>query len=504
MMLFAGSGGLYCSSQYVFTRRLYSRIFLWEGDRRAMSKDFGSLILAAGQGTRMKSELLKVLHPIMGIPMVSLVVDAVKEAGITKPAVVIGHQGDKVRQTLKEQVRYVHQEEQRGTGHAVMVASEWLEQLQDVLVLYGDTPLVTPGLLNRLMKRHRESSAAATLLTAEVDDPEGLGRVVRDEQGEMVSIVEEADASHAESAINEINTAIACFKVEPLLEMLPLLEPDNEQGEYYLPDVFELQLKKEYNVQTVKAADAQEVIGVNTRRGLAEATEIFRARIIDEVMARGVTVTDPATTWISPHACIEQDTVILPFTTLEGHCKIGKGCRIGPMAHLANSNTGCETQVWYSMVEDSQLGDGVVVGPFAHLRPGNIIADEVKIGNFAELKNSEVGRGSKIPHHSYVGDASLGDDINMGAGAITVNYDGRKKHQTTIKNGAFVGCNSNLIAPLRIGERGFVAAGSTVSEDVPPESLAIERAQHENREGWVRRRFPIEEIDDDSKTPCEE
>ncbi len=457
---------------------------------------FGGLILAAGQGTRMKSDLLKVLHPIMGVPMVSLVVDAVKEAGIRRPAVVVGYQHQRVRTTLADRVDYVKQHEQRGTGHAVMSASDWLQQLKDVLILYGDTPLVTADLVSRLMRQHRLSTAAATLLTAEVADPEGLGRVVRDEEGELVSIVEEADASHAEAAIKEINTAIACFRVEPLLQMLPLLEPDNVQEEYYLPDVFELLLNRDYAVQTLQAPRAEEVIGVNTRKGLAEATEILRKRIIRRIMDHGVTVVDPATTWIGPQVSVQQDAVIMPFSTLEGDCQLGRECRVGPMVHLVDSELGDRSRVWYSVMEESSVGSDATVGPFAHLRPGSRLADDVKVGNFAEIKNSSIGRGSKIPHHSYVGDACLGEGINVGAGSITVNYDGQNKHQTTVESGAFIGCNSNLIAPLVVGRDAFVAAGSTVSDNVPSGSLAIERNEQCNKEGWVRRRFPVSEDDD--------
>lgn len=452
-----------------------------------MMSGFAGLILAAGHGTRMKSGLLKVLHPVMGVPMVSLVVDALREAGIDRPTVVIGYQGERVRTTLGDVADYVRQEEQRGTGHAVSAASERLADCRDVLVVNGDVPLVTADMLRRLMRRHRDSGAAATLLTAVMDDPTGLGRVVRDENGDLVNIVEEADASHAEAAITEINTAIACFRVEALLEALPLIRPDNVQGEYYLPDVFPLLHDRGRTVQTVQAADIRSVLGVNTRQELAEVTDILRHRIIEALMDRGVTVMDPSTTWIYPEVEVGCDTVIYPFTTIETGCRIGSQCTIGPMSHLIDARLGDDVSIWYSVVTESTLGDGVTVGPYAHLRPGNELADGVKVGNFAELKNSRIEKGTKIPHHSYVGDADIGEGVNVGAGTITVNYDGRNKHRTVIGDGAFIGCNSNLIAPLTVGRGGLVAAGSTINRDVPPDSLAVARNRQENKEGAARR-----------------
>ncbi len=448
---------------------------------------FAGLVLAAGHGTRMRSRFLKVLHPVLGVPMVSLVVQALHEAGIARPTVVIGYQGEQVQRTLGDAVEYVRQEDQRGTGHAVSAAAESLAGIDDVLVVNGDVPLVTADMLKRLMRRHRESGAAATLLTAVLDDPTGLGRVVRDEDGEMVSIVEEADASHAEAAIREINTAIACFRVNSLLETLPLLRPDNVQQEYYLPDVFPLLHERGLTVQTVQAADIRSVLGVNTRQELAEVTDILRRRIMDAVMDCGVTVMDPGTTWIYPGVEVGCDTVIHPFTTLEAGCHIGSRCSIGPMSHLIDVRVGDEVSVWYSVITDSTLGDGVTVGPFAHLRPGNELAEGVKVGNFAEVKNSRIEKGSKLPHHCYVGDADVGEGVNMGAGTITVNYDGRNKHRTVLGHGAFIGCNSNLIAPVTVGQGGFVAAGSTINRDVPPDSLAVARERQKNKEGWARR-----------------
>ncbi|MFO7941385.1 MAG: bifunctional UDP-N-acetylglucosamine diphosphorylase/glucosamine-1-phosphate N-acetyltransferase GlmU [Bacillota bacterium] len=372
-------------------------------------EDVRGLILAAGQGTRMNSDLLKVLHPVVGVPMISLVVEALEDAGVGHPAVVIGYQGDRVRETLGDSVDYAVQSEQKGTGHAVAQAAHLLEDYRDVLVLYGDIPLVTGDLLHSIVRRHRSSGAAATLLTAMVEDPTGLGRVIRDDKGDLVSIVEEADASHAESAIREINTAIACFRVEHLLRCLPGLRADNVQGEYYLPDVFPMLLEENLVVETVIAPDARPVMGVNTRAGLAEANSILRWRILEDIMEAGVTVVDPASIWIEAGVTVGRDTVIMPQTLIRGGSVIGAGCEIGPGTHLIDTIVGDDSRVWHSVLENSTIGKNVSVGPYAHLRPGNEIADGVKIGNFAEIKNSRLGPGTKVSHHSYIGDAEVGE-----------------------------------------------------------------------------------------------
>ncbi len=450
--------------------------------------DVRGLILAAGQGTRMKSDLLKVLHPVMGVPMIALVLEALEEAGIDHPAVVVGYQADRVRTVLGDGVDYALQKEQRGTGHAVSEAAHLLEGYRDVLVLYGDVPLVTGETLSRIIRTHRESGAAATLLTAEVEDPSGLGRILRDDRGELVGIVEDADASPAQAAICEINTAIACFRVQPLLECLPRITTRNAQEEYYLPDVFPLLMQEGFGVETVCAADAGPVMGVNTRLGLAEATRLLRHRILEDIMETGVTIVDPDSTWIDAGVRVERDAVIMPHTMLQGQTVIGSRSRIGPSAHLVDAVVGEEAVVWHSVVEDSRIGDGVQVGPYAHLRPGNEIGENVRIGNYAELKNTRVGPGSKIPHHSYLGDAEVGSDVNIGAGTVTVNYDGWEKHQTLIGDGAFVGCNSNLLAPITLGEGSFVAAGSTLDADIPCGALGISRARAAVKKGWVKRR----------------
>ncbi len=420
---------------------------------------FQGLILAAGHGSRMKSDTIKVLHPVMGEPMLSLVIDAVREAGVKRPTVVIGHQAEQVREAIGDSVDYVLQCEQRGTGHAVTVAAEAFEGHENVLIMYGDAPMVTGTTLARLMRDHVDSGATATVLTAVVDDPTGLGRVVCNEEGDLVNIVEEADASYAEATIREINPGMACFSVEGLLEALPDLRPDNAQSEYYLPDVFPLMLERGRKVRTVRAPDPQSVIGVNTRRELAEATAVLRMRILEKWMARGVTIMDPASTWVHPGAEIGPDTVVHPFTTIEGNTRVGSRCSIGPMTHLIDAVVKDSGAIWYSVVCDSRVEECVTVGPFSHLRPGTHLERGAKIGNFAEVKGSRVGERSKIPHHSYVGDADVGAGVNVGAGSVTVNYDGKHKHRTVLEDGAFIGCNSNLIAPISVGRGAFVGSG---------------------------------------------
>ena len=452
-----------------------------------MDQPLHAVILAAGLGKRMRSNRAKVLHPVAGRPMVEHVVRAAEAAGVDRVVVVVGHQGEQVQALLGERVVYARQEEPLGTGHAVLQAEAAVTGAQDVLVLYGDTPLLDGALLRQLVEAHRQSGAAATLLTVELDDPTGYGRIVRDAGGRVVRIVEEADATAAERAIREVNTGIACYRREPLFAALRRLTPANAQGEYYLVDVVEHLGREGYPVATVTAPDPQQVEGVNDREALARAEAILRQRIRRRWMAAGVTFIDPASAWVDDDVEIGRDTVIYPQTVIAAGSRIGEGCRIGPGAHITGSVLGNGVQVWYSVVEDSQLGDGCRVGPFSHLRPGCRIAPGVHIGNFAELKNAEVGEGTKVNHHSYLGDARVGAGVNIGAGTVTVNYDGARKHPTVIEDGAFIGCNANLVAPVRVGRGAYVAAGSTINQDVPADALAIARERQVNKEGWAAR-----------------
>lgn len=417
------------------------------------------------------------------------VVRTVRAAGVPRVVVVVGYQAEEVKACLGTAVEYVTQHEQLGTGHAVLVTREVLADFAgDVLVLYGDTPLITPETLVALVGAHQAQEAAATVLTAELENPTGYGRILRDPQGQLAGIVEEADASDAERAIREVNTGLYCFSAPALFPALERLSPGNRQGEYYLPDVIKVFLGLGRRVAAVRAPDPLAVLGVNTRRQLAEVQSRLRWRILEALMDDGVTVMDPATTFVDWGVRIGRDTVLHPFTVVEGRSEVGAGCVIGPGAHLIDARLHDGVQVRHSVVAQSELEEGVTVGPFSHVRPGSRLARGARVGNFAEIKNSSLGAGSKVPHHSYVGDTTMGAGVNFGAGAVVVNYDGRHKHRTRIGDRAFIGCNANLVAPVEVGEGAFVAAGSTVTRDVPAEALGIARARQENKPGWARRR----------------
>lgn len=447
-----------------------------------------ALILAAGKGTRMKSSLPKVLHPVAGKPMVCHVVDAVRQAGIQRVAVVVGFGADQVRAVLDD-VIFVHQDRQLGTGHAVIAAAGAIKDSSWVLVLPGDAPLVTAGTFAPLLAR-RVDDVGAVVLTAVVADPTGYGRIVRDRDGSIARIVEEADATPEQKMIKEVNTGIILFRVEPLLRALEQVRTDNSQGEYYLVDVLPLLAAAGHKIEAVTAGatDVGALVGVNDRIDLAAAEAVMRRRVLDRLMLDGVTIVDPETTFIDAGVRIGADTVIEPFTIIRGDTEIGQRCRIGPGAEIIDSRIGDDCSIGRSVLEQSRLGNSVTVGPFCHLRAGTDLADGVKVGNFAEIKNTRVDAGSKVPHHSYLGDAVIGRGVNIGAGVVTVNYDGRKKHQTVIADGAFIGCNVNLVAPVQVGREGYVAAGSTIDMDVPERSLAIARERQSNKLGWVDRR----------------
>lgn len=450
------------------------------------------LILAAGRGKRMRSGLAKVLHPVAGKPMVARVRDAVRGAGVDALLAVVGHQAEAVAAALGPEVRCVLQPEPLGTGHAVLAAATELEAFDQVLVVAGDLPLLTADTLRALVEHHRRSAATATILTCVVDDPRGYGRVVRDASGRFRAIVEDADAGEDVRSIREINTSVYCFRTAPLLSALARVRPDNVQGEVYLVDAPTLMAADGLAVEAVALADAEEVIGVSDRRDLARAEAAARRRNVERLLDAGVTVVDPATTFVDDEVEVGQDTVILPFTLLLGRTRVGSRCRIGPGARLLDTVVGDDCVVGESTLEESELGRGVVVGPYNHLRPGTRLADGARVGNFAELKNARVGRGSKVPHHCYVGDADVGDGVNIGAGAVTVNYDGRRKHPTRIEDGAMIGCNVNLVAPVVVGKDAYVAAGSTITGDVPAGALAIARERQEVRPDWVYRRFGLQ------------
>lgn len=447
-----------------------------------------AVILAAGQGTRMKSKLYKVLHPVCGKPMVQHVVDQVEKLQVDSIVTVIGHGSEKVKAQLGNSVNYVYQQEQLGTAHAVIQAKDILGDKGGVtLVICGDTPLMTSETIEALFLQHEKMGAKATILTAKASKPDGYGRIVRNKMGVVEKIVEHKDATETERKITEINTGTYVFDNALLFQALNNVSNENVQGEYYLPDVIEILKKQGEIVSAFQTIDFDETIGVNDRVALSEAEAIMRKRINEQHMRNGVTLIDPLNTYIEADVTIKEDTVIYPGSILKGETIIGSDCIIGPNTEINNCVVGNNTAIKQSVAHDSSIGSDVNIGPFAHIRPASIIDDEVKIGNFVEIKKATFGKGSKASHLSYIGDASVGSDVNIGCGTITVNYDGKNKFLTTIEDGAFIGCNSNLIAPVTISKGAYVAAGSTITDDVPSEALSIARARQVNKENYKRK-----------------
>ena len=447
-----------------------------------------AVILAAGKGTRMKSDLPKVLHKVCGMPMVRHVLHAARESGSGSMVLVVGFGGELVEQEMKGEAEVVFQYEQLGTAHALMQSFQVLQSFTgDILVLCGDTPLVTTDTLKRLVMSHRENGAWATVLTAKMEDPSGYGRIIRDSGDKLSRIVEQKDATTGEMLINEVNTGIYCFKSEGLYEALTLLKPDNAQGEYYLPDIIEYYVREGRVVSAVSEADPVEIMGINDRFQLALAQNTMGQRIKRQVLMSGVTMMDPDTVYIDAGVIIGRDTTIYPNTMIEGQTTIGQGCSIGPFTQLISARIGDNVTVRQSIIEDSQTGNDCLIGPYSYIRPGCVLDNQVKVGDFVELKKVTIGQGSKVPHLSYVGDAVLGQRVNVGAGTITCNFDGEKKWNTTIEDNAFIGSNTNLVAPVRVGTGAVIAAGSTITKDVPEGALGVAREKQTNLPGWSSR-----------------
>ncbi|TDQ34230.1 bifunctional UDP-N-acetylglucosamine diphosphorylase/glucosamine-1-phosphate N-acetyltransferase GlmU [Aureibacillus halotolerans] len=447
-----------------------------------------AVVLAAGKGTRMKSKLYKVLHPVCGKAMVEHVVDALSALQVKDIVTVVGHGAQQVQDVLKGRSQFVNQNEQLGTAHAVLQTKDQLAGKKGVtLVVCGDTPLLTANTLESLFQKHDSTGAKATVLTAHTNAPEGYGRIVRNSDGIVERIVEHKDASPDERDICEINTGTYCFDNETLFELLEKVGNDNSQGEYYLPDVIELIQENGWKVAAQDAPTFSETIGINDRVALANAEHAMRERILTAHMRQGVTIIDPTSTYIGTDVTIGQDTTVYPGTSIHGATTIGEDCLIGPHTELQNAVIGNASTVKQSVMHDSQIGHNTTVGPYSHLRPGTDIGDACRVGNFVEMKKTSFGHGSKAPHLSYIGDAVIGEGVNLGCGSITVNYDGANKHQTTVEDGAFIGCNSNLVAPVTVGAGAFVAAGSTITEDVPANALSIARSRQVNKEEYNRK-----------------
>lgn len=446
------------------------------------------IILAAGEGKRMKSKLPKVLHRVQGRTMLGHVIDTARAAGADDICVVIGHGAEQVAQSIKdENVKTAVQSEQLGTGHAVMCAGDFIEDGADMLVLYGDTPLITAGTIGELRDFHKREDNAISIISAVVDDPTGYGHIIRDENGAFLKNVEHKDASETEKLVREINTGIYLFSGGALKKGLSFLKNDNAQGEYYLPDTLEIILKDGGRVNAMIAGDAKEFAGVNNRIQLAEAEAVMRKRINLFHMENGVTMMDPERTYIDAGVKIGQDTVLLPGVVLEGNTVIGEDCVVGPDSRLTDTVLGDRVKFQYSTAISSSVDNDTTVGPYAYIRPDCHIGKNVKIGDFVEVKNSNVGDGTKVSHLTYIGDSDVGERINFGCGTVTVNYDGHKKYRTVIGDDVFIGCNTNLVAPVNVGRGSYIAAGSTITDDIPEDCLAIARERQINKSGWTKK-----------------
>ena len=432
------------------------------------------VILAAGQGTRMKSDLAKVLHPVGGKPMVVRAIETAQRVSDRLPALVIGHDGDAVRDTIGERAQFVIQAEQRGTGHAVMQAADALrDQKGMVIVFYADMPLLRDETLHRLIRMQVQNDGPLSLLTVTAADPRGFGRIVRDVDGHVTAIVEEADATPEQRLIRELNPGVYAFRADWLWENLSKLTPKGRKNEFYLTDMVQIAVEQGGIVAGLESDDPDEMIGVNTRVHLADAEAALRRRINEYWMLEGVTILDPATTYIQENVTIGQDTVVYPNTHLQGHTQIGAHCVIGPNSVIVDSEIGAHCTVEASVVEGAIMRDHAEIGPFSHLRKGAYLDEGVHMGNFGEVKNSRLGPGTRMGHFSYIGDAAIGEDVNIGAGTITVNYDGVNKHKTVVGDHAFIGSDTMLIAPVTVEDNGHTAAGSVVTRNVPAGYIAV-------------------------------
>jgi bifunctional UDP-N-acetylglucosamine pyrophosphorylase / glucosamine-1-phosphate N-acetyltransferase len=448
-----------------------------------------ALILAAGMGTRMRSKYPKVIHKVCGRSMINWVISACEEVGIDNAALVTSERNGSVLEVLTRKLPAYIQQEQKGTGHAVMAAVEFIKNnTGSTIILYGDVPLIRPETIKDLIWTHEEKNNDATVLTAKLEEPFGYGRIIRNDEGLIEKIVEQRDADKDEVTIKEINSGIVIYKNASLIKALESIRDDNDQGEYYLTDTIE-----EINLSGGRAGayvtnDPEEIMGINDRVQLAEACSIARKRILTTHMLNGVTVEDPVNTYIEADVELEADVVILPGSILEGKSYICADSIIGPATRIKNSKIGQRNEVVNSIIIDSTTGSDTKIGPYSYIRPESVIGDEVKIGDFVEIKKSTIGSRTKISHLTYVGDAFLGENCNLGCGVVVVNYDGKKKNLTKIGDNSFVGCNVNLVSPVELEKDTYIAAGSTITKNVPEKALAIARARQKNLENWVERK----------------
>ncbi|QWV93561.1 bifunctional UDP-N-acetylglucosamine diphosphorylase/glucosamine-1-phosphate N-acetyltransferase GlmU [Geomonas oryzisoli] len=455
-------------------------------------KKISAIVLAAGMGTRMKSNLVKVMHQVAGPPMIEWPVAAAFAAGVKRCVLVVGHQQEKVREYFagRAEIGFALQAEQLGTGHAVRCAMPEIEaDAETVLILCGDTPLLTADSLRGMLDAHERSKACVTVMTATLDDPFGYGRIVKSSDGKVVAITEQKDASEAERLIREVNAGVYCVDRAFLAEAVDKLDNDNAQKEYYLTDVVRQANARGLDCRSYPVADPLEISGVNDRAQMADAAAVLRRRINRELMLSGVTMIDPAVVYIDRGVTIGRDSVVYPGAVIKGNTVIGERCKIGQNALIEDCRIADDVAVKAgSVLEDSVVGPEAAIGPMAHLRPGTELSAQVKIGNFVETKKAFMGEGSKASHLTYLGDATIGRDVNIGCGTITCNYDGVRKHKTVIEDGVFVGSDVQLVAPVTVGKNSLIAAGTTVTKDVPADSLAIARSPQVNKEGWTLRK----------------
>ena len=450
---------------------------------------FTSVILAAGMGTRMKSKMPKVLHKVCGKPLSKWVIDASEAAGADKVCAVVGHKAETVKEVLGDVCEFALQAEQKGTGHAVMQAIDVIKNSKgEVVILNGDTPLITAETINKAIEYHKNNGNQATVITAILDDATGYGRIVRDNDGSVLKIVEQKDASEEEKKINEVNSGMYVFDAQSLVYALDKITPNNAQGEYYLTDTLEILLSAGKKIGGYAISDNDEIRGINDRVQLNEAEKIMQKRINEYHMRNGVTMRNPESIYIEDGVEIGNDTEICQNVTIKSGTKIGSDCVIGSGSMLDRAVIHDGVDVLSSVILESEVDEGTHVGPFAYIRPNCHVGKEVKVGDFVELKNSNIDDGTKISHLTYIGDSDVGKRVNFGCGTVTCNYDGKKKYRTTIGDDCFVGCNTNFVSPINVGDGVYIAAGSTITEDIPENSLSIARARQVNKEGWKDKR----------------